>query len=114
MGYNRRKFILNSGLLVGSTAIKWPFQPGKKHYRRINGNRLILLGTQGGPVIRSYKSSPTASCLVYDQMPYLIDAGYGTSFKLVEANVSLPSLGHIFITHHHSDHNLDLGPLLYN
>lgn len=26
----------------------------------------------------------------------------------------MPALRHIFITHHHSDHNLELGPLLYN
>nr|WP_309249339.1 MBL fold metallo-hydrolase [Bradyrhizobium brasilense] len=40
--------------------------------------------------------------------------GYGVTFKLVEAGLRLPLLRHIFITHHHSDHNLELGPLLYN
>jgi ribonuclease BN (tRNA processing enzyme) len=114
MTYSRRKFIVNSGLLVGSATLKLPFHSIEKNSKTLTGNRLILLGTQGGPVIRSYKSSPSASCIVYDDMRYLIDAGYGTSFKLVEANISLASVDYIFITHHHSDHNLDLGPLLYN
>jgi ribonuclease BN (tRNA processing enzyme) len=45
---------------------------------------------------------------------YLIDAGYGTTYRLGEKRIDLPSIRSIFITHHHSDHNLDLGPLIYN
>ncbi len=47
-------------------------------------------------------------------MPYLVDCGYGASVQLVAAGVPLNSLRHIFITHHHSDHMLELGPVLYN
>ena len=45
-----------------------------------------------------------------------IDAGrgYGVTFKLVEAKFPLTALRYIFITHHHSDHNLEAGPLSYN
>src|SRR5690349_16335827 len=114
MTYSRRKFIVNSGLSIGSAAVKLPFHLFEKNPKTLTGNRLILLGIQGGPVIRSYKSTPSASCIVFDDVRYLIDAGYGTSFKLIEANIALESIAYVFITHHHSDHNLDLGPLLYN
>ncbi len=77
-------------------------------------NRLVLLGTKGGPAIRAYAPSPSASLLVWNDVPYVIDAGYGVTFKLVEAGVALPSLRHLFITHHHSDHNLEAATLCYN
>lgn len=79
-----------------------------------NDNKLILPGTQGGPFIRSYKPSPSVNLIVYNNVNFVVDTGYGTTFKLIEAGVKLSALKYIFITHHHSDHNLDLGPLLYN
>jgi ribonuclease BN (tRNA processing enzyme) len=77
-------------------------------------NRLVLLGNKGGPAIRAYAPSPSANLLVWNNVPYVIDAGYGVTFKLVEARFPLPSLRYVFITHHHSDHNLETGPLAYN
>lgn len=77
-------------------------------------DRLVLLGTKGGPAIRGFAPSPSASVLVHRGVPYVVDAGYGVTFKLVEARVPLPALRHVFVTHHHSDHDLELGPLLYN
>jgi ribonuclease BN (tRNA processing enzyme) len=113
MGYSRREFV-KSGVLAGSASIKLP-----SYFRNLQNNnqeddRLVLLGTQGGPVIRSYRSTPSANLIVYKNIPFVIDTGYGVTLKLIEAGVSLPSLRYIFITHHHSDHNLELGPLLYN
>lgn len=83
---------------------------------RINlgNNQLVLLGTRGGPFISGYSPSPSANLLVYNGMPYIVDTGYGVTFKLIEAGVPLAKLRYVFITHHHSDHNLELGPLLYN
>jgi ribonuclease BN (tRNA processing enzyme) len=49
-----------------------------------------------------------------NDVPYLVDCGYGTSKQLIAAGVALQSVRCVFITHHHSDHNLDFGPLLYN
>jgi len=78
-------------------------------------NRLVLLGTKGGPAIRAgYRPSPSANLIVYDGVPYVIDTGYGVSFKLIEAKFPLPALRHVFITHHHSDHNAEFGPLMNN
>src|SRR5207245_2428611 len=36
----------------------------------------------------------------------------GVARQLVQAGVPLPSLRHIFITHHHSDHNADYGNVM--
>ena len=47
-------------------------------------------------------------------VPYVVDCGYGTSRQLVSAGVALNTVRHIFITHHHSDHNLELGAIPYN
>jgi ribonuclease BN (tRNA processing enzyme) len=78
-------------------------------------NRLILLGTRGGPAIRTgYTQTPSANLIVYNGVPYLVDTGYGVSFKLVEAKVPPQALRYIFITHHHSDHNAEFGLLLNN
>ena len=43
-----------------------------------------------------------------------MDCGYGTSRQLVSAGVALNSVRHLFITHHHSDHNLEIGAIPYN
>ena len=78
-------------------------------------NRLVTLGTRGGPAIRTgFTPSPSANLIVFDNVPYVIDTGYGTSFKLVESKFPLPQLRYIFITHHHSDHNAEFGLLTYN
>jgi ribonuclease BN (tRNA processing enzyme) len=78
-------------------------------------NRLVLLGTKGGPAIRQgYTPAPSASLIVYDNVPYVIDTGYGVSFKLIDAKFPLPALRYVFITHHHSDHNAEFGLLMNN
>jgi ribonuclease BN (tRNA processing enzyme) len=113
MPNTRRDFILNTCLLPAAGFIL-PLGTSKKYFNNQDGDRLVLLGTQGGPFIRSYKQTPSANLIVYKNMPFVIDAGYGVTFKLREAGINLSTLKYIFITHHHSDHNLELGPLLYN
>ena len=73
--------------------------------------RLILLGTAGGPRPRRVRSG-SAQAIVIGKKAYVIDCGYGVARQLVLAGIPLRQLRHIFITHHHSDHNLDLGPLV--
>jgi len=77
------------------------------------GTRLILLGTKGGPRVGEGRRNPSTLILV-DDVPYVIDCGYGTSLQLIAAGVALNKLRYVFITHHHSDHNLEYGPLVYN
>ncbi|MGQ0762643.1 MAG: MBL fold metallo-hydrolase [Acidobacteriota bacterium] len=76
--------------------------------------RIILLGTKGGPTLGTIGRNNFATLILINDVPYLIDCGYGVSRQLINAGVALNRLRYIFITHHHSDHNLEYGPLLYN
>lgn len=114
MPYNRREFIRQSSLLSGVVVLNNVSPFNEDVDIPSDENRLVLLGTQGGPLVRSYRQTPTANLIVYNNLPFVIDTGYGVSFKLRDAGINLSTLQYIFITHHHSDHNLELGPLLYN
>src|ERR1051326_4985828 len=114
MPLNRRDFIRTSGFLSGIAGLNLPFFITTPNPPDQFINRLVLLGTQGGPFIHSYKQTPSANLLVFKSLPIVIDTGFGVTFKLLDAGVALASIQYIFITHHHSDHNLELGPLLYN
>ena len=74
--------------------------------------RLILLGTGGGPRPRK-ASSASAQVIVANGTAYVIDCGNGVARQLVFAGIPLDSLRHVFITHHHSDHNADYGNLIW-
>jgi ribonuclease BN (tRNA processing enzyme) len=75
--------------------------------------RLILLGTGAGSV--HYKARmPSSAVVVVKGVPYVVDCGDGVSRQLVFADVPLRALRYIFITHHHADHNLDYGNLIYS
>lgn len=76
-------------------------------------DRLVLLGTKGGPAIRKGGPSPTSSLLVVGAHPYVIDCGLGVTRGFVEAGFALKDLGTILITHLHSDHVLELGALIH-
>ncbi len=75
--------------------------------------KIVLLGTKGGPRVTPGRSNP-ANLLLIGGVPYVIDCGYGVARQLTRAGVKLPSLRYLFITHHHSDHNLEYGNLLYS
>lgn len=76
--------------------------------------RLVLLGTKGGPRVDGAGRHNASTLLVINGTPYVVDCGYGTSLQLMAAGVPLTRLRHLFVTHHHSDHDLELGPLVYN
>tara|TARA_B100001057_G_scaffold97853_1_gene94638 strand:+ start:96 stop:965 length:870 start_codon:yes stop_codon:yes gene_type:complete len=76
-------------------------------------NAVTLLGTKGGPSLRKGSPSPSSSVLQMDGQTILIDCGIGATRALVEADIALSDLDAIVITHLHSDHLLDLGPLIY-
>jgi ribonuclease BN (tRNA processing enzyme) len=76
-----------------------------------NKTRLILLGTGGGPRPKK-QNQATAQVIIVDDVLYVVDCGDGVARQLVLAGAALPNLRHVFITHHHSDHNADYGNLL--
>ncbi|RUS61012.1 MBL fold metallo-hydrolase [Pseudorhodobacter sp. E13] len=76
-------------------------------------NRIVFLGTKGGPAIRAGGAMPTSSLLELDGRRVVVDCGIGVTKALVEAGMDLKALDLIFITHLHSDHILELGPLIH-
>jgi ribonuclease BN (tRNA processing enzyme) len=74
---------------------------------------IVFLGTKGGPRVGVGPSNP-ANLVMVNDTPFVIDCGMGVSHQLVTAGVPLESVKYIFISHHHSDHNLEYGNLVYN
>ncbi|MGR3492635.1 MAG: MBL fold metallo-hydrolase [Shimia sp.] len=74
---------------------------------------LTLLGTKGGPAIRTGAAMPTASVLDMSGQRIVVDCGLAVTRGLVDQGMELRDLTTIFITHLHSDHYLELGPLLH-
>ncbi len=76
-----------------------------------NKTRLILLGTAGGPRPRKTRV-PSSQVVLVNDAAYVFDCGVGVATQMARVDVRLNSLRHVFITHHHSDHNAEYGPLL--
>jgi ribonuclease BN (tRNA processing enzyme) len=102
---DRRRFLARTGMLAGA------FIPTSDFAADATRTRLILLGTGGGPRPRK-SSSASAQVVVVNGAAYVIDCGDGVARQLAFAGIPLATLRHIFITHHHSDHNADYGNLL--
>lgn len=80
---------------------------------RANDTELLMLGTAGGPPLRNDRSEP-ATLLIVDGRPYLIDCGIGTVGRLVEVGIPSETIGTIFLTHLHPDHDLGLADVMGN
>ena len=99
--------------MLGATAfalVALPFDVISQDTKR---TRLILLGTKGGPRVGTSAKNPSTLVIV-NGVPYVVDCGNGVSLQLVAAGVPLNRLRYILLTHHHSDHMLEFGPLVYN
>jgi len=87
---------------------------GRALSQQKKSTRVVLLGTKGGPRVGEAGRSNPSTLILINDVPYLVDCGYGVSKQLITSGIALNRLRYIFITHHHSDHNLELGPLFYN
>ncbi|ESY75487.1 hydrolase [Mesorhizobium sp. LNHC221B00] len=76
-------------------------------------DRLVLLGSKGGPALRPGGPWPSSSLLEIGGRTIVVDCGLGVTRGLVDAGISLKALDLVFITHLHSDHVLELGPLIH-
>ena len=74
--------------------------------------KLVILGTSGGPSVGRPRYM-TSSVMLHDGAAHVVDCGYGVTEQLVRAGVKLQDIKDIFITHHHPDHNVELGTLIY-
>nr|MDQ3821062.1 MBL fold metallo-hydrolase [Acidobacteriota bacterium] len=110
MQHSRRQFLAGAA----SFALLFPLLPRTGICQGKKGTRVILLGTKGGPRVGAAGRSNPSTLILINDVPYVVDCGYGTSRQFVAAGVALNRLRYIFITHHHSDHNLEYGALFYN
>jgi len=75
-------------------------------------SKLYMLGTQAGPSVGGARYQTSYAITVGDDI-YVVDCGYGATEQLVRAGLKLPNIRDIYITHHHPDHNIELGTLIY-
>jgi ribonuclease BN (tRNA processing enzyme) len=104
---SRRDFIATAGAVGLAAAAGVPTRAAE------GDAKLILLGTKGGPRVGKGRSNP-ANLVLAGGRSYVVDCGYGVTRQLIEAGIQAHQVRTILITHHHSDHNLELGPLIYN
>ena len=103
---------ISAGLLLASPVFA-DSRPQTNTSAQAQDNRLVLLGTQGGPRVGVKRMNPS-NLLVINGKKFVVDAGYGVSLQMVKAGYRLQDLDYIFITHMHSDHTLEYGNLFYN
>lgn len=122
---NRRQFIAGLGGLFGPYAVVpkshpksgWHVDQNDARSGTLTGERsprVILLGTKGGPPPGTSGRSNPSTVIVIRDVAYVIDCGYGVSRQLISAAIPLDRIRYVFITHHHSDHTLEYGPLIYH
>src|ERR1044072_3523978 len=111
MHTTRRQFLTGVTSLAVSHAL---FRSRVFAQQQTKPTRIVLLGTKGGPRVGDTGGMNPAPLLMINDVPYVIDCGYGVSKQLISAGVALNRVRYVFITHHHSDHNLEPGPLFYN
>lgn len=122
---NRRQLLAGLAGLFGRYTIvpksqpitRWPVDQraaGSGTLPRERTSRVILLGTKGGPPPGTSGRSNPSTVILIGNAAYVIDCGYGVSRQLISAGVALDRIRYVFITHHHSDHNLEYGPLIYH
>jgi ribonuclease BN (tRNA processing enzyme) len=112
LGRGLRAAICATVLVVCGTALATNAATAKEQIQAdpASDTRLVLLGTNGGPVLRSDRSQPS-NLLIIDGHAILIDAGDGAAAQARKAGVEVPSIEMVFLTHMHLDHTADLPSL---
>jgi ribonuclease BN (tRNA processing enzyme) len=83
----------------------------KAQLKKATGTKLVLLGTGGGPSPGHIRHN-TSHVIVHGDSAYVVDCGLGVTNQLARTGIPFRSVRSIFITHHHPDHNIELGPFL--
>ena len=96
--------------LVTPVKFPWPVEDSASQVLTPGQFTIWLTGT-GSPSVRSGRAGPSTT-LQIDEALILVDVGNGTGYQLSRLGIRLTDVTHIFITHHHIDHNADLGFLL--
>ena len=74
---------------------------------------LALMGVKGGPAIKPGSHMPMSMLLQISGKNIVVDAGLGVTRGICDQGVALTEIDLIVITHLHSDHYLELGPLFH-
>lgn len=75
--------------------------------------RLIILGSLAGPSVGAARRQ-SSNLLVHGEDAYVVDCGYGATEQFVRAKAApFRNVRDVFITHHHPDHNIELGTFVY-
>jgi ribonuclease BN (tRNA processing enzyme) len=106
---NRRHFLTLLGT-APLARLRAPESLGASARQAPPASRLILLGTAGGPTPKKTRSGSSQIIVIGDR-GYVVDCGGGVARQMTAAGV-FRTLRHVFVTHHHSDHNADYGNLL--
>jgi len=112
-----RRALLQSALAVGGAAVAtgvmgaFPSAALAGNGRgEAAGDRLVMLGTGGGPVVDAELARP-ATALVVNGSVYLVDCGAETFRQLVVSGLGFAGVANVFLTHHHLDHTSGLPAL---
>jgi ribonuclease BN (tRNA processing enzyme) len=108
---HRRKFLKVSIFGTLASQINMPLAQAQSEAKA--RSRIVFLGTKGGPRVEMGRSNP-ANLIEINGTRIVLDCGMGVSHQLAAAKVPLTSVKYILISHHHSDHNLEYGNLVYN
>ena len=107
-----RRDLLKFSALGAATALSGPrgaFAQAKDKPQ----TRIVFLGTKGGPRVETGRSNP-ANLIEVGNTRIVLDCGMGVSRQLAKAHVPLNTVKYILISHHHSDHNIEYGNLVYS
>ncbi|MEM9715130.1 MAG: MBL fold metallo-hydrolase [Pseudomonadota bacterium] len=74
---------------------------------------ITMMGVKGGPAIRPGSNMPTSLLVQMGGQNIVVDAGLGVTRGVCDAGLALTEIDAIYITHMHSDHYLELGPLFH-
>lgn len=109
-----RNIVLFSALIFAlGLCARFSAAQSRSSSEKAAGLQLLFLGTNGGPPLDLDRSEPS-TLLIVDGRPYLIDCGIGTIRRLLRANIQSETIGTIFLTHLHSDHDLGLADVMGN
>jgi ribonuclease BN (tRNA processing enzyme) len=107
MNPSRRRFLAAAGACGFAAAAGWRAAAADGEAK------LVLLGTKGGPRVNRGAANPS-NLVTAGGRSYVVDCGYGVTRQLVNSGTEAHEVRTILITHNHSDHMLELGPLIYN
>ena len=105
------------GILLATVACTASESEDTRDVDYSTGTHVVLLGT-GTPNADPDRSGP-AVAVVVNGVPYLVDAGPGVVRRAAAGErkgidgLRVSNLGHVFITHLHSDHTLGLPDLIF-